>query len=107
MYRSRGLPRGGLCFLGLILLTGWVLEARSILNFPFLTFEKDTIVGVAIVNLGVEDAQVEVTAYGFDGQLLQGQGIENPVALEGGADLSSSSFSSRGVNEELDRSGIA
>ena len=52
------------------------------MNFPFLTFEKDTITGVAIVNLGEEDAQVEVTAYVSGGQLLQGEGIENPVALE-------------------------
>ena len=91
MYRSRGLPRGGLCFVTLFLITGGVLEARSILNFPFLTFEKnfpfltfekDTITGVAIVNLGEEDAQVEVTAYLSGGQLLEGEGIENPVALE-------------------------
>ena len=82
MYRSRDLPRGCICFLGLILLTGGILEARSILNFPFLTFKKDTITGVAIVNLGEEDVQVEVTAYVSSGQLLEGEGIENPVALE-------------------------
>ncbi len=84
MSRMKDLPRGCICLLSLFLLTGGILEARSILNFPFLTFEKDTIVGVAIVNLSEEDAQVQVTAYRFDGQLLQGQGIENPVALEGG-----------------------
>ncbi len=59
-----------------------VLEARSILNFPFLTFQKDTITGVAIVNLGEEDARVDVTAYVSGGQLLQGEGIENPVSLD-------------------------
>ena len=83
MYRSSNLLPG--CrFLLFLTLVSSPLQARSILNFPFLTFEKDTITGVAIVNLSEEDAQVQVTAYGFDGQLLQGQGIENPVALEGG-----------------------
>ena len=82
MYRMKDLLRGSLCLLSLFLMPVGVLEARSILNFPFLTFEKDTITGVAIVNLGEEDAQVEVTAYVSGGQLLQGEGIENPVALE-------------------------
>ena len=82
MYRMKDLLRGSLCLLTLFLLPVGVLEARSILNFPFLTFEKDTITGVAIVNLGEEDAQVEVTAYLSGGGLLQGEGIENPVALE-------------------------
>ena len=82
MYRSRGLAHAWLCLLTLFLLPVGVLEARSILNFPFLTYQKDTITGVAIVNLGEEDAQVAVTAYVSGGQLLRGEGIENPVALE-------------------------
>ena len=82
MQRTRDFGRSSLCFLMLFLLTGGALQARSILNFPFLTFKKDTITGVAIVNLGTEDAQVEVTAYLSGGGLLAGQGIENPVQLE-------------------------
>ena len=82
MNRMKDLLRGSLCLLSLFLMPFGGLEARSVLNFPFLTFEKDTITGVAIVNLGEEDAQVEVTAYISGGQLLQGEGIENPVALE-------------------------
>ena len=82
MNRMKDLLRGSLCLLSLFLMPFGGLEARSVLNFPFLTFEKDTITGVAIVNLGEEDAQVAVTAYVSGGQLLQGEGIENPVALE-------------------------
>ena len=72
-------------FLGLLpasLLLAGPLQAGSVLNFPFLTFQKDTITGVAIVNLGEGDADVVATAYASDGQLLQGQGIENPVQFE-------------------------
>ncbi len=76
------LCRGAVSFVIMLALPVGVLEARSILNFPFLTFQKDTITGVAIVNLGEEDARVDVTAYVSSGQLLQGEGIENPVSLD-------------------------
>lgn len=49
-----------------------ILQAQSTLNFPRLSFEENVITGLAIVNPTNNDAEVTITAYGEDGQLLAG-----------------------------------
>ena len=63
--------------------------AESRLNFPRLSNEAGTITGVAIVNPREEAAAITVTAYLEDGELLAGEGIQNPVemVIEGGRQL--------------------
>ena len=102
MYRWNDLLRVCRFSLFMTLVSG-PLEARSILNFPFLTFQQDTITGVAIVNLGEEDAHLEVTAYVSGGQLLEGQGITNPVQLEvkAGTQSGTITVSLFGLGQEL------
>ncbi len=46
------------------------LEAASILDFPRLSSQSGSIVGVAIVNPGSADAVVSLTAYGMGGEVL-------------------------------------
>ncbi|MFQ5739487.1 MAG: hypothetical protein ACE5JX_10795 [Acidobacteriota bacterium] len=57
------------------------LQAESVLNFPRLSNQVDTITGVAFVNPTAENAPVTITAYGSQGTILQGKGIVNPVEL--------------------------
>ncbi len=46
------------------------LQAASVLDFPRLSNQSGSIVGVVIVNPGGVDAPVDVTAYGAGGQIL-------------------------------------
>ena len=55
------------------------LQAASTLSFPRVSFEADTLTGIAIVNPLSEDALVTLTAYGDDGQPLAD--INNPVQV--------------------------
>ncbi|MDA2932820.1 hypothetical protein MYX82_00600 [Acidobacteria bacterium AH-259-D05] len=66
-------------FLALIILCWFLtsLQAASTLNFPRLSFDQDTFLGVAIVNPSDQDAVVTMTAYGENGQPVTG--IDNPV----------------------------
>lgn len=56
-------------------------NAASVLNFPRLSFEANTLTGLAIVNPSSETASVTFTAYGADGSLLSGSGFSNPATL--------------------------
>ncbi|MDA2936979.1 hypothetical protein MYX75_01785 [Acidobacteria bacterium AH-259-A15] len=79
MFRQRTIHTGHLIasLVIIVLLSLAYLQAESTLNFPRLSFEPDTLTGVAIVNPSNGDAQVTITAYGADGQPLAG--IQNPV----------------------------
>ncbi|HEY3129262.1 MAG TPA: hypothetical protein VGL91_07375 [Acidobacteriota bacterium] len=57
------------------------LQASSTLNFPRLSFEPNTLTGIAIVNPSSQDAVVTITAYGADGQPLAGNGFQNPAQV--------------------------
>jgi uncharacterized repeat protein (TIGR01451 family) len=57
------------------------VQASSTLNFPRLSFEQNTLTGIAIVNPSSQDAAVILTAYGTDGQPLSGSGFQNPVPV--------------------------
>lgn len=65
--------------LGTVFLLFPALRAESVLNFPRLSSEQDSLTGVAIVNPSSETALVTITAYGIDGQPLTG--INNPVQI--------------------------
>jgi hypothetical protein len=56
----------------------FLARADSVLNFPLLSFEQNSLVGTAFVNPSDSDATVTVTAYGRDGSLLSGAGFVNP-----------------------------
>ncbi len=58
-----------------------LLRANSTLNFPRLSFDPNTLTGIAIVNPASEDAPVTLTAYGADGNPLAGAGIVNPATV--------------------------
>lgn len=60
-------------------MSGAGLQAEKSLNFPRLSFEENTLTGVAIVNLSHQDAVVTLTAYDADGQWLKG--AQNPVEI--------------------------
>lgn len=57
------------------------VRGESVLNFPRFGNEAGTITGVAFVNPNGVEAPLRLTAYGTDGQLLQGPGIDNPRDL--------------------------
>ena len=78
------------------------LQASSTLNFPRLSFENDTITGIAIVNPSADTAEVTITAYGDDGQLLSGTGISNPVSISIPAEEQYSGLTSELFGEGLD-----
>ncbi len=54
----------------------------SILNFPRISFDTETLTGIAFVNPTRATARVEISAYGVDGQLLHGNTFENPAVIE-------------------------
>ena len=64
----------------LILASSYPLQAESVLNFPRLSHEQDTLTGIAIVNPTDSEATLTVVAYGEDGLPLAG--INNPASLE-------------------------
>ncbi len=69
------------CGLGLALLTIWAgdgLEAATTLRFPRLVLDPDTLTGVAVVNPDSQPVLATFTAYGSDGLVLQGEGLQNP-----------------------------
>jgi hypothetical protein len=53
--------------------------AGSTLNFPRVSFDSDTLTGIAFVNPSDQTATVRVVAYGEDGSPVGGQGFQNPV----------------------------
>ena len=55
------------------------VEAATRLNFPYLSFDREALTGIALVNPTAQDAAVTVTAFGADGQPLAGKDIQNPV----------------------------
>ncbi len=57
------------------------LRAESSLIFPRASFDPNLILGIAVANPTGEDAVVTLTAYGADGQLLSGAGVENPARM--------------------------
>jgi hypothetical protein len=84
MFRlPRGFTRIYAFLVGTILFVLSVLAVRaeSVLNFPRLSFEPNTLTGIAVVNPTSQDASVTFTAYGADGEPLAGEGFKNPVQL--------------------------
>ncbi len=69
------------CIVLVALLHPAPLRADSVLNFPRLVSNPDTLTGVAIVNPTATDAQVNIFAYGADGTLLAGPGVTNPATI--------------------------
>ena len=59
-----------------------LLNAASQLNFVYLTFSDDSLIGVVIFNPSDLDADLTFTAYGAAGNLVQAQGLQNPVQFE-------------------------
>ena len=68
-----------LVWLWVFISTGSLAESR--LNFPRLSNETGTITGVAIVNPRDEAATITVTAYLENGEIVAGEGIQNPVEM--------------------------
>lgn len=58
------------------------LSADSILNFPRLSGEENRLTGIAVANPGSAEAVAVLTAFGERGQLLSGDGINNPVQIQ-------------------------
>ncbi len=56
--------------------------SSSQLNFPRLSFEADTITGIAIVNPNAAEATVTLTAIDSEGTRVSGTGIKNPVQVK-------------------------
>jgi len=56
--------------------------SSSQLNFPRLSFEADTITGIAIVNPNPVEATVTLTAVDAQGNRVSGSGIKNPVQVK-------------------------
>ena len=56
--------------------------SSSDLNFPRLSFEANTITGIAIVNPNATEAVVTLSAIDGLGANLAGQGITNPVQVK-------------------------
>ncbi len=54
------------------------LRGASMLHFPRLVLDSDTLTGIAIVNTTAMPASVTFTAYGSDGRVLQAEGLRNP-----------------------------
>ncbi|MDA2930597.1 DUF11 domain-containing protein, partial [Acidobacteria bacterium AH-259-O06] len=81
------------------------LLASSTLNFPRLSFEEETLTGVAIVNPGDQDALVTITAYGENGQPLSG--IVNPVQVTVPANQQFSKLTSELFGGGLDPATVA
>ena len=71
------------CLAWLLVLFGAV-EGSSTLIFPRLSFGPEDLTGIAIVNPGEETAIVTFTAYGVDGQQLQGEDSSRTADSEKG-----------------------
>ncbi len=65
----------------LIPLTGLSPRAESVLNFPRLSNQADTLTGATFINPNPQAAVVTVTAYRTDGTMVSGPGIQNPASL--------------------------
>ena len=90
-----------------VYLSAWVLwaswlQASSTLNFPRLSFEDNTITGVAIVNPSADTAEVTITSYGSNGELLSGTGITNPISVSISAEEQYSRLTAELFGEGLD-----
>ncbi len=83
------------------------VEARSVLNFPRLSFEQNTLTGIAIVNPTDQLAVVTLTAYGADGRLLSGSGLQNPVQITIGSRQQIAQLTSQLFGAGLDPSTVA
>src|SRR5688572_19813735 len=57
------------------------LSGESILNFPRLSFEQNTITGIAIVNPTIQSATVTFTAFGADGKPVSAGNFQNPAQI--------------------------
>ncbi len=65
----------------LSLSAGPSLGAESVLNFPRLSNQADTLTGVTFINPNPQPAAVTVTAYRTNGTMVSGPGIQNPANL--------------------------
>ncbi len=84
-----------------------LLVADSTLNFPRLSFDPNTLTGIAIVNPASQDASVTLTAYGADGNPLTGAGIVNPATVTIPASRQFASLTSQLFGSGLDPATVA
>ncbi|HEY3129920.1 MAG TPA: DUF11 domain-containing protein, partial [Acidobacteriota bacterium] len=83
------------------------LEARSVLNFPRLSFEQNTLTGIAIVNPTDQLAAVTLTAFGTDGRPLAASGLQNPAQLTIAANQQTAKLTSELFGSGVDPSTVA
>ena len=102
--RLRSSPFVELAILTAMFLCGSSAQGASILNFPRLSFEPNTLTGVALVNPSGEPAEVTITAFGEDGQVLTG--IINPAQVTVAAGQQYSKLTSELFGEGLDPSTV-
>ncbi|MFQ5739796.1 MAG: DUF5719 family protein [Acidobacteriota bacterium] len=106
-----GLPRKGYLLmwtlLGVAVLSLSAVGASSELNFPRLSFEENTVTALAVVNPGAQDAEVKLTVYGSDGQVLQGEGFQNPTDITVAANHQFSAVTAALFGGGLDPSTVA
>ncbi len=75
------------CSLSLLM---WVAGAGSALAaqrliFPRFSFDPGTYTGLALANLTPEEMELTLTAFGVNGELLSGQGFQNPATIRLGS----------------------
>ncbi len=76
---------GRIGLLGSVLLAGTAqTEASSVLNFPRLAAQPDSLTGVALVNPSAESAAVQLTAFGGDGTVIGQAELEIPAGRQVG-----------------------
>jgi hypothetical protein len=68
-------------FIGFVVTFGATLRGDSVLNFPRLSFEENTLTSLAIANPTGQSAVVHFTAYGTDGKIISATGFQNPSDL--------------------------
>ncbi len=65
-----------------ILLLSVPVSAQTVLNFPRVVSGSNVFTGLAVGNPTPELVTVTFTAYGSDGMLVGGTGVENPLTVE-------------------------
>ncbi len=78
--RAEGLVRVNLLIMTVLLACSQG-QAATTLNFPRVSFDPNTLTGVAFVNPTDQTATVQVVAYGEDGKPVTGDAFANPAEL--------------------------
>src|SRR5262245_16760787 len=70
-----------LLFVLLVAALALPLHAQENLFIPILKGKDDARIGVALANPTVNEAQINLTARSYDGSVIAGETIRNPVTL--------------------------